>query len=91
MKYTEVHLANSFKFVNYAYNILKPLVGQALKERLFFHTTMESLHKRVDKSVLTEELGGTLGPANCKPSLDAALEFDKSDNNRQLDKFLYPE
>lgn len=91
LKYNEIHVANTPKVAYYAYQMMKPMMGQNLRDKIHFHTTLESLHQKVDKSVLTEDLGGSLGPPDCQPVLQAALQFAKSDRFQQVKNFIYPE
>ena len=91
LNYNEIHVANAPKVVYYAYQMIRPLLGPATRDKIQIHTTLESLHKCIDKSSLTEELGGHLGPPNSQPCVQAALDFAKTERFNQVKNYIYPQ
>lgn len=59
MRIHALHIVNQSYIFDVIYNIFKPFLNDAMKERIFFHgDNMESLHKHVDPKYLPEVYGG---------------------------------
>ena len=58
--YEEVHIVNCPRVAEMGYKLIKPFLGERIREKIKFHTTNALLHSHVDKSVLSNALGGTL-------------------------------
>lgn len=61
MKLKEVHVVNVSPIVDTIINFVKPFLKEKIKNRIFVHSTLESLQKYVPKDVLPEEYGGSAG------------------------------
>ena len=58
--YEEVHIVNCPRVAEMGYKLIKPFLGERIREKIKFHTTNALLHSHVDRSVLSNALGGTL-------------------------------
>ncbi|GLV36821.1 uncharacterized protein CBL_02344 [Carabus blaptoides fortunei] len=61
VKLKEVHVVNVSPIVDTIINFVKPFLKEKIKNRIFVHSTLESLQKYVPKDVLPEEYGGNAG------------------------------
>jgi hypothetical protein len=62
VKMKAVHVVNVSPLVDTIVNFVKPFIKEKLRERLFMHSSMESLYEHIPKSILPEEYGGDAGP-----------------------------
>lgn len=53
-----VHIVNSSRIFDYAFSIIKPFLSDIMKERIFVHPDMESLHKYISPNHLPKRFGG---------------------------------
>ncbi|CAH1367985.1 hypothetical protein MTP99_009380 [Tenebrio molitor] len=58
MKLQSLHIINHSWAFEILFNIFRPLLHEKMKERLFFHNDLESLHKHVNPKCLPEIYGG---------------------------------
>ncbi|XP_044266469.1 clavesin-2-like [Tribolium madens] len=59
MRIHALHIVNQSYVFDVMYNIFKPFLNEAMKERIFFHgDNLESLHKHIDPKYLPERYGG---------------------------------
>ncbi|XP_015835574.2 alpha-tocopherol transfer protein-like isoform X1 [Tribolium castaneum] len=59
MRIHALHIVNQSYVFDVIYNIFKPFLNEAMKERIFFHgDNLESLHKHIDPKYLPERYGG---------------------------------
>lgn len=61
VKLKEVHIVNVSPFVDTIVNFVKPFIKEKIRQRIHFHSDMESLYKFVPKSMLPTEYGGDSG------------------------------
>lgn len=64
-RFKAVHIVNEPALFDMVLTIVKPLIGEKIKKRIYTHgSNMKSLHKYLFPSILPEEYGGELGPFN---------------------------
>lgn len=61
VKLKEVHIVNVSPFVDTIVNFVKPFIKEKIRQRIHFHSDMESLYKFVPKAMLPTEYGGDSG------------------------------
>lgn len=61
MKLKEVHVVNVSPLIDTIIGWVKPFLKEKIKNRIYVHQDLESLHKYVPIDVLPEEYGGTAG------------------------------
>jgi len=61
VKLKEVHVINVSPLVDTMINFVKPFLKEKIKNRIFVHSTLESLYKYVPQDMLPEEYGGNGG------------------------------
>ncbi|BET01458.1 SEC14 [Nesidiocoris tenuis] len=59
----EVHVINASPLVDTIINFVKPFLKEKIRQRIYVHADLESLHKVVPKDLLPNEYGGKAGPA----------------------------
>lgn len=62
VKLKEVHVVNVSPLVDTILNFVKPFLKEKIRNRIFMHSTMETLYERIPKDILPEEYGGNAGP-----------------------------
>ncbi|KAG5880151.1 hypothetical protein JTB14_003575 [Gonioctena quinquepunctata] len=61
VKLKQVHVVNASPLVDTIISWVKPFLKEKLKNRIFVHNNMESLHNYIPKDILPEEYGGEAG------------------------------
>lgn len=61
VKVKEVHVINVSSIVDTIMNFVKPFIKEKIRNRITFHSDMESLYKCVPKDLLPNEYGGKAG------------------------------
>ena len=59
------------------FNMMKPLFNERVRSIILFHDDLESLHTFVDKEMLPEELGGSMGKFCNKESVFAVNQMSE--------------
>ncbi|CAO1441843.1 unnamed protein product [Diamesa serratosioi] len=59
-----IHLINPPKNFDRLYKLFQSVVSDKIKQRFFLHGSLEELHKKIPKSELPVEYGGSLGNLN---------------------------
>ncbi len=73
-----INIVNAPRFFNLAFNMIKPMLTEDVRDSIVFHQSLESLHLDVDPEVLPEELGGTAGPFNNDDSREVIISYHVS-------------
>lgn len=60
----QIHYINCSSIIAKLYNFFKPFLSKELKEKNFFHSSIESLYEFIGKEYLPIEYGGTEGTLN---------------------------
>ncbi|XP_041971722.1 alpha-tocopherol transfer protein-like [Aricia agestis] len=58
VKLKEIHVVNSNPVIDVVFNMVKPLVKEKIRNRIFFHCSVDGLTKYIPKDILPEEFGG---------------------------------
>lgn len=95
VKLKEVHVVNISPLIDTIITWVKPFLKEKIKNRIFVHSDMESLHKMVPKDVLPEEYGGDAGPSQKYHDewvkiLDANTQWFKEQENIKADESKRP-
>ncbi|XP_076270360.1 alpha-tocopherol transfer protein-like [Rhynchophorus ferrugineus] len=53
-----LHIVNASRIFDYALGMIRPFLSDVMKERMFFHSDMESLHQHIDPKYLPKRYGG---------------------------------
>ena len=61
MKLKEVHIINVSPLVDTIINFVRPFLKEKIRQRIHFHSTIDTLYKSVPKSMLPSEYGGDAG------------------------------
>lgn len=59
IKLKEIHIVNTSAVVESLINFIKPFLKDKIKNRIFIHSNMNTLHEHVPKDMLPREYGGT--------------------------------
>lgn len=62
VKLKEVHIINVSPLVDTIVNFARPFLKEKIRQRIHFHSNLESLYKFVPRAMLPEEYGGDAGP-----------------------------
>ena len=62
VKLKEVHVINVSPIVDTIINFVKPFLKEKIRNRIFVHSTLESLYEYVPREMLPAEYGGDAGP-----------------------------
>ncbi|XP_046417873.1 alpha-tocopherol transfer protein-like isoform X1 [Neodiprion fabricii] len=62
VKLKEVHVVNVSPLVDTIINFVKPFLKEKIRNRIFVHSTFETLYEHVPKEILPLEYGGDAGP-----------------------------
>ncbi|XP_017891001.1 alpha-tocopherol transfer protein-like isoform X2 [Ceratina calcarata] len=62
VKLKEVHVVNVSPLVDTIVNFVKPFVKEKIRNRIFMHSDLKTLHEYVPKEMLPTEYGGDAGP-----------------------------
>ena len=55
---------------------MKPFLNERIKNSIYFHNSLESLHEEVPKEILPQELGGETGPFDNYDSAQAVFDIE---------------
>lgn len=61
VKLKEVHIINVSPLVDTIVNFVRPFLKEKIRQRIHFHSDLESLYKFVPKKMLPKEYGGDAG------------------------------
>lgn len=61
MKLKEVHIVNVSPLVDTIINFVRPFLKEKIRQRIHFHSNLESLYKFVPQKMLPKEYGGDAG------------------------------
>lgn len=61
MKLKEVHIVNVSPIVDTIINFVRPFLKEKIRQRIHFHSTLDSLYKFVPQKMLPKEYGGEAG------------------------------
>ena len=88
--YRSIHILNCPRLARLAYQMIRPMLNQRVRDTVVFHDSDRSLHQYVDKEVLPEELGGSNGRFDShRESAEAVLNM--KDYFRDIKNFVYPD
>ena len=73
LSYGEIHIVNCPRVAEMAYKVIKPLLGERIREKIKFHPTNSILHQHVDKAILTNDQDGELDLKETAQSVETAL------------------
>ncbi|XP_012253461.2 alpha-tocopherol transfer protein-like [Athalia rosae] len=62
VKLKEVHVVNVSPLVDTIINFVKPFLKEKIRNRIFVHSTFDTLYEHVSKDILPTEYGGDAGP-----------------------------
>ncbi|XP_033218255.1 uncharacterized protein LOC117173723 [Belonocnema kinseyi] len=62
VKLKEVHVINVSPLVDTIINFVKPFLKEKIRNRIFVHSTMETLYEHIHQDMLPSEYGGKAGP-----------------------------
>lgn len=62
VKLKEVHVVNVSPLVDTIINFVKPFLKEKIRNRIYVHSTMETLYEHIPKEILPTEYGGDAGP-----------------------------
>ncbi|XP_043485337.1 alpha-tocopherol transfer protein-like [Leptopilina heterotoma] len=62
VKLKEIHVINVSPLVDSIINFVKPFLKEKIRNRIFVHSTMETLYQCIPKDMLPMEYGGKAGP-----------------------------
>lgn len=62
VKLKEIHIINISPLVDTIHNFVKPFLKEKIRQRIHFHSNLESLFKFVPQKMLPSEYGGDQGP-----------------------------
>lgn len=62
VKLKQVHVVNVSPFVDTIVNFVKPFLNEKIRNRIFMHSTMETLYEYIPREILPTEYGGDAGP-----------------------------
>ena len=89
LSYGEIHIVNCPRVAEMAYKVIKPLLGERIREKIKFHATNTILQQHVDKAILTDDQDGGLDHSETTQSVEAALKA--RDLFKDIKKFAYGE
>lgn len=75
--FREIHVIHAPRLFHLAFALVKPFLNERVKNSIFFHTDVESLHKNVPKEILPRELGGHQGPFDNSACAEAVMTLEK--------------
>ena len=62
VKLKEVHVINVSPLVDTIVNFVKPFLKEKIRNRIFIHSTMDTLYDHIPQEMLPTEYGGKAGP-----------------------------
>ena len=62
VKLKEVHVVNVSPLVDTIINFVKPFLKEKIRNRIFVHSTMDTLFEYIPQDILPTEYGGKAGP-----------------------------
>ena len=71
------------------FGLIKPFLSDYVKNNIHFHNSFESLHEKVSKDILPEELGGTAGKFDNSKTVEMVKSMEK--NFADLKSCMYSE
>lgn len=78
-RFKALHIVNEPFYTSIVLNILKPFLSEKIKKRLHFHgSNLKNFHQAVPPCLLTEELGGELGPFDSSEYIDSVLSNEET-------------
>uniref|UniRef100_A0AAR5Q4E5 CRAL-TRIO domain-containing protein n=1 Tax=Dendroctonus ponderosae TaxID=77166 RepID=A0AAR5Q4E5_DENPD len=61
VKLKEVHVVNVSPLVDTIVQFVKPFLKEKIRNRIYLHSSFDTLHEKIPKDILPEEYGGTAG------------------------------
>merc|ERR1711962_1999342 len=77
VNWDSIHMVNCPRVAEMAYKIIKPMLGERIREKIRFHPTNSELHQHVDKALLTDEQDGTLDRSETQQSTEITLAANR--------------
>lgn len=95
VKVKEVHVINVSPVIDTIMNFVKPFVSEKIRNRITFHSNVESLYKVIPKELLPNEYGGSIGSITelnqqWKQKLAEYTPWFKEQENSKADESLRP-
>lgn len=95
VKVKEVHIINVSAIVDTIMNLVRPFVKEKIRNRIQFHSNLESLYKHVPKAMLPNEYGGSAGTMvelneQWREKLKEYTPWFKSQENSKANESLRP-
>ncbi|GFQ74767.1 alpha-tocopherol transfer protein [Trichonephila clavata] len=60
IRHKTTHIINHSSIFSVLFSLVKPLLTEKVKNRIYFHDDLQSLHKQISPEILPESLGGRL-------------------------------
>ncbi|CAL1273965.1 unnamed protein product [Larinioides sclopetarius] len=78
-RFKAVHIVNEPALFDLVLTIVKPLISEKLKKRIYTHgTNMKTLHSHIPPDILPCEFGGSMGPFNNKAFIEKLAEEEET-------------
>ncbi|KAF8778817.1 alpha-tocopherol transfer protein-like [Argiope bruennichi] len=78
-RFKAVHIVNEPALFDLVLTIVKPLISEKLKKRIYTHgSNMKTLHSHIPTDILPSEFGGLLGPFNNKAFIEKLAEEEET-------------
>ncbi|GIY48462.1 alpha-tocopherol transfer protein [Caerostris extrusa] len=83
MRHKTTHIINHSSIFSVLFTIIKPLLTEKIRNRIYFHDTVHSLHKHISPEILPESLGGKLSNQPNQDFYNSLLNSEESFIARQ--------
>ncbi|XP_014092460.1 alpha-tocopherol transfer protein-like [Bactrocera oleae] len=95
VKVKEVHVFNISPLVDTIFNFVRPFVKEKIRNRITFHSNIESLYKAVPRDLLPDEYGGKAGSVvelnqQWKKKLEEYTPWFKEQEGKKANEALRP-
>lgn len=78
IRHKTIHIINHSSIFSVLFTLVKPLLTEKVKNRIYFHDDVSSLHKYISQEILPESLGGRLSDTPNQDFYDSLLNNDES-------------
>lgn len=75
VKLKEVHIINVSPLVDTIVNFVRPFLKEKIRQRIHFHSNLESLYKFVPQKMLPKEYGGDAGTVTELTGMYAIIDY----------------